>query len=81
MRIINNKFTLKGIVSWDGVLTETIAVKLRPKQSAMYVSCNRRVAHQNQEACRCNMAGTGIQLFAKLHAQIFRGMPQTTRAF
>jgi hypothetical protein len=27
------------------------------------------------------MAGTGIQSFAKLRAQILRGMPQTTGAF
>jgi hypothetical protein len=36
----------KGIVSRDGVSTETIGVKFMPKQSAAYVSCMWKVARQ-----------------------------------
>jgi hypothetical protein len=72
----------------DGVSTETIGEKFRPKQSAAYVgtlaSVQSRVKNllcNKQETCRCKMVGTGIQSFAKLLVQIVRGMPQTTQVF
>jgi hypothetical protein len=78
-----NATMIKGILSQDGLSTETIDVKFRPKQSAANVSCTWIVSRQNnkQETCRCKMTGTGIQSSAKLRAQIVRGMPQTAWAF
>jgi hypothetical protein len=53
-------FYFKGIVSRDGVSTDTIGVNFRPKQSAAYVSCTWRVPRQKFMTCRCKMAGTWI---------------------
>jgi hypothetical protein len=69
--------SLKGIVSWDGLSTETIGVLFRPKTI-------RRVAvlHLESRASkmydvsngnwRCKMAGAGIRPFAEFRGQLPR---------
>jgi hypothetical protein len=62
---------LKGIVSRDGPWVDSLGLNNLPRQGfTAGKSCVKKLWCNKQGSCRCKMAGTGIQSFAKFRAQI-----------